>query len=229
MVWNGSIHFTLAALFLTAKYYPGFLNEPCWLYVIMEAEEWSPLNHEKFFPVFSLVFSSPIFRWLLIQNENRIPHCLYATEWGTLPGDVGQSKGLGETAQEVLGLCQGLHHHFLLAAGTADSKSASSKYWQCHLSASWRRSIFTIYRIFLFIKKKNSQGSLSPCIASKGDSGSSSDILATDAWRCLIQSCTLLLEIFTSTCSSSYFRVAILPASSQRLSPSSRSSIGLER
>lgn len=29
-------------------------------------------------------------------------------------------------------------------------------------------------------------------------------------------------EVFTSTCSSSYFLVAILPASSQRLSPSSR-------
>ena len=78
------------------------------------------IKSREIFSSFYPAFSSPPFRWLLSQNENRTPHHLSTAEWGSLPADVGHSKGLGEIAQKALGLCQRVHHSFLLATRAAD-------------------------------------------------------------------------------------------------------------
>lgn len=79
-----------------------------------------PIKSRENFSSFYPAFLSPLFRRLLLQNENRALHRLSRAERGSLPAGGGQSKGLEEIAQKLLGLCQGIHRCCLLAARTAD-------------------------------------------------------------------------------------------------------------
>lgn len=74
-----------------------------------------PIKSRENFSSFYPAFPSPLFRRLLLQNANRTSHRLSRAEWCSLPAGGGQSKGLEEIAQKLLGLCQGIHRCCLLA------------------------------------------------------------------------------------------------------------------